>query len=204
MKLSDIRVGWQVVTRNGETSTVMCDGVDDKSRPFIKGAKLADYNDDLTSKIYPDLDIVEVYGWPRNIPKGGKIILYFKKYRSLMWKDESTFSSAETDVFVSLDNVKAVARVIDDMLTLCVACDGKEVCEKICENGSRDELITNGERIDYEVFRSLNIKNEDGILLTLTTAKGNAVYLKSKDSVTAEEERVVYKFKFTENKLIRL
>lgn len=193
-----------VVTRNNETSVALCDGVDDKSLPFIKGGSLADYNEDLTSKNHPDLDIVEVYGWPRNIPKGGKIILYYKKYRNLLWKDESTLSSAELDKEVSLDSVTAKATVIDNMLTLCVKYGDKELCCEICENGSRDELITNGERIDFEVFRSLNIKNENGIIITLTTSKGNAVYLKSKDSVTAEEERVVYSYKLAEKELIKL
>ena len=193
-----------VVTRNNETSVALCDGVDDKSLPFIKGGTLESYNEDLTSKLYPDLDIVEVYGWPRNIPKGGKIILYFKKYRTLLWKDESTVSSAELDKEVSLDEVTAKATVIDNMLTLCVKRGESELCETICENGSRDELITNGERIDFEVFKSLNIKNENGIVITLTTAKGNAVYLKSKDSVTAEEERAVYKFGLTKECLTKL
>lgn len=196
MVLSDIRVGWLVVMRNGQTSAVKCDGTDDGSLPFVKGFSLSDYNENLTSRHYPDFDIVEVYGWPSGLPRGGRISLYFKKYRELLWKDTSTNSTASTDTDVAFGAVTARVFVRGNMLALRADCENGHFECDVCPCYTRDEVVSDGERVSYSVFRSLSAGSDgDGkIIFTVTAAEGDALYRKSEGEVLADERRSVYTF----------
>lgn len=193
MTKQELRVGYQVVLRNGETSVVKCDGAADPSLPFVKGFTVGDYRDDLVHLRFPDFDIVEAYGWPDSLPKANRLALYYKKYRKLLWRSEDTHRAAKTDVPVKAGDAEAYVTVEDRRLVLQADVDGQAFRLDLCRCGSDDELITGGERIDYEVFRALSIEADgDGFVLTVHTENGNAVYRRDENDVTAEASRKVY------------
>lgn len=193
MTKQELRVGYHVVFRNGETSVVKCDGSSDPSLNFVKGFTVGDYGEDLVHLRFPDFDIVEVYGWPDSLPKANRLALYYKKYRKLLWKSESTDSSAKLESPVKLGKAEAFATAEDRRLVLRATLDGQTFTQDLCRCGSDDELITGGERIDYEVFRALRIEAEDnGYTLTVHTENGNAVYRRAENDVTAETGRRLY------------
>lgn len=193
MTKQELRVGYHVVFRNGETSVVKCDGLSDPSLNFVKGFTVGDYGEDLVHLRFPDFDIVEVYGWPDSLPKANRLALYYKKYRKLLWRSESTDSSAKPDMAVISGDAEAYATEETRRLLLRATLGGQTFTLDLCRCGSDDELITGGERIDYEVFRALKIEAEgDGYALTVHTENGNAVYRKAENDVTAEAQRKVY------------
>ncbi len=198
MTKQELRVGYLAVFRNGQASAVKCDGISDGSLPFVKGFTLGDYTDTLTHREYPDYDLTEVYGWPDSKPKSNRLALYFKKNRPLLWKRENDNAVASLSSAVAFANGDVLAARENDRLILHGTYGGLSFVFDLCPCGSEDELITGGERIDYEIFRCLQVAEQDGaVLVTVHTETGNAVYRKNDVEVTAESRRKVYSLTLT-------